>query len=253
MERGLELIDTHIHLLPGVDDGAKDMDIAIQMLRIAMNDGVNEMVLTPHFNIPIYSNQKVIEQYLRLKEYISVAQIDFKIHLGNEIYLSEEDVEGVKKGLAFTMGNTRYVLLELPIHQFYPFHEIMIQDLQKRGYKILLAHVERYDIFKKEPEKLKELIRYGSYGQITSQYIMNKKTRKRALQMIKNGLIHIVASDGHGIEWRPPVMKMAYDIVSETVGKEWAQILFIDNPKSMIENAELAAINIKKVKRFHFF
>lgn len=247
------LIDTHIHMVPGVDDGAKDMDTAILMLEAAIHEGVDEMILTPHFNLPVYNNQNVIEHYNLLKEYVLTKKISFKMHLGNEIYLSEEDIAGIKNGQANTMGNTRYLLVELPLYHFYPFHEIMIRDLQNNGYKIVIAHVERYQIFKKEPEKLQELVNNGICTQITSSYIMNKKTRKRALELIKSGLIHIVASDGHGIDWRPPVMKMAYDTVSKAFGQHCAHILFVENPKLMIEDRVLMIADIDEVKKFHLF
>ena len=102
------MIDTHIHMVPGVDDGAKDLDTAIQMMQLAIKEGVNEMILTPHFNLPAYHNQNVDKQYKLLNNYILDKNIDFKIHLGNEIYLSEETMEGIKQGQAHTMGNSRY-------------------------------------------------------------------------------------------------------------------------------------------------
>lgn len=252
-ERVRLLIDTHIHMVPGVDDGAKDMDTAIQMLEVAINEGVDEMILTPHFNLPVYNNQNVAKNYNLLNQYVLTQNIDFKIHLGNEIYLSEEDIAGIKNGQAHTMGDTRYLLIELPLYHFYPFHEVMIYDLQNNGYKIVIAHVERYQIFKKEPEKLHEFVNHGICTQITSSYIMNKKTRRRALELIKSGLIHIVASDGHGIDWRPPVMKMAYDIVAKAFGQHCAHILFVENPKLMIEDRVLMVADIEQVKRFHLF
>lgn len=244
------MIDTHIHMIPGIDDGAEDMETAIKMLHLAINEGVREMILTPHFNSPVYNNQNVEKQYNLIRDYITSEKIDFKIHLGNEIYLSEENMEGIKKGVAHTMGDSRYLLVELPYFHFYPFHEAMIHDLQFSGYKVVLAHIERYEIFIKKPGKLKELVKKGIYTQMTSRYIMDNKTRKKALKWIESGLIHIVASDGHDIGRRPPVMKKAYDSVSKAFGKGCAQMLFVDNPRLMIEDGELMVPDIKKEKRF---
>jgi len=244
------MIDTHIHILPGIDDGAKDMDIAKQMLQTAVCEGVSELILTPHFNIPIYNNQNVEQQYNLMNEYIAAENISLKIHLGNEIYLSEEDLEAIKKGHAHTMGNSNYLLLELPRYHFYPFHEVMIHDLQFSGYKIVIAHVERYQIFNDKPDKLKKLVNEGVYSQITSGYIMDNKTRKKALKWIEEGFIHIVASDGHNMDSRPPLMKSAYDIVAEVFGQPCAQTLFVDNPRLMIKDDVLKATNIKKKKAF---
>ncbi|HEY5556691.1 tyrosine-protein phosphatase [Acetobacterium sp.] len=244
------MIDTHIHLVPGVDDGAKDMDVAIRMLHMAINEGVSEMILTPHFNIPIYYNQNVEKQYNLIKDYIITEKIDLKIHLGNEIYLSEESMEGIKNGQAHTMGDSRYLLVELPYYHFYPFHEAMMHDLQLSGYKIVLAHAERYQIFMKKPDKIKELAEKGIYAQITSSYIIDKKTRKKALKWIEGGSIHIVASDGHNVDNRPPVMKRAYDSVSQAFGELCAETLFVDNPRLMIEDGALMIADIEKARRF---
>ncbi|MBC3889966.1 hypothetical protein GH810_16830 [Acetobacterium paludosum] len=244
------MIDTHIHMLPGIDDGAKDLDVAKQMLQTAIGEGVSELILTPHFNIPIYNNQNVEQQYNLISDYIATEKINLKIHLGNEIYLSEEDLAAIKKGQAHTMGDSKYLLVELPRYHFYPFHEVMIHDLQFSGYKIVLAHVERYQIFNDKPDKLKELITEGVYSQITSGYIMDNKTRKKALKWIEGGLAHIVASDGHNMDSRPPLMKSAYDIVAEVFGQPCAQTLFFDNPRLMIEDEALMVMNINKKKDF---
>ncbi|WP_373484848.1 tyrosine-protein phosphatase [Acetobacterium malicum] len=245
------MIDTHIHMVPGVDDGAKDLETAVQMMQLAMNEGVNEMILTPHFNLPAYHNQNVDKQYQLLANYIERENIDFKLHLGNEIYLSEETMAGIKQGQAHTMANSRFLLVELPLYHYYPFHESMLFELQESGYKVVLAHVERYEVFARRPEKLAALNEGGIYSQITSQYIMDNKTRKRALKWIESGLIYIVASDGHDLVKRPPVMKQAYEIVVKTFGEECGQMLFDENPGMMIRDRELMVPVLKK-KKFGF-
>lgn len=244
------MIDTHIHMVPGVDDGAKDLETAIQMLQLAMKEGVNEMILTPHFKLPSYYNQKVDEQYQLLNDYITAENIDFKIHLGNEIYLSEESMAGIDKGKAHTMGNSQFLLIELPNYHYYPFHESMILELQEKGFKVILAHVERYEVFSKKPDKLTKLNESGIYAQITSHYIMDSKTRKKALKWIETGLIHIVASDGHDMIKRPPLMKMAYEVVVKAFGEECGQMLFVENPGMMIRDCELMAPVLNRRKRF---
>jgi protein-tyrosine phosphatase len=240
-------------MIPGVDDGAKNMEIAIQMLQFSMNEGVNEMILTPHFNIPSYINEDVERQYRLLYDHILENAIEFKLHLGNEIYLSQENMAGIESEKAYTMGESHYLLLELPYYHFYPFHEVLISNLQSKRYKVLLAHVERYDIFSKKPKMIEELVYNGVYAQLTSEYIINKKTRKKALNWIERGLVNIVASDGHNVDRRPPVMKMAYEIVSKVFGESCAQLLFEENPRLMIEDGILVFPEIKRTKRFSLF
>ena len=244
------MIDTHIHMVPGVDDGAKDLETAIQMMQLAISEGVNEMIVTPHFNLPTYHNETVKDQYQLLNNYIQRDNLDFKLHLGNEIYLSEETMAGIKRGQANTMGDSHFLLVELPLYHYYPFHESMLFELQQSGYQVVLAHVERYDVFSSHPEKLAVLNQSGIYAQITSRYIMDSKTRKKALKWIESGLIHIVASDGHDLIKRPPVMKMAYEIVTKAFGEECGQMLFVENPGMMIRDRELLVPELKKKRRF---
>jgi len=247
------MIDTHIHMIPGVDDGAKDLNISGQMMQMAINEGVNGMILTPHFNIPRYDNKNVKEQYGLLGDYIKENEVEFELHLGNEIHLSEENVEAIKSGKVNTLAESQYLLLELPHYHFYPFHEDAIYDLYHNDdYKIILAHVERYQVFTKKPEMIREFIQDGIYAQMTSEYIVNKKTRKSALKWIEDGLIQLVASDGHDITRRPPAMKQAYEIVKKSFGESCAQTLFENNPRLIINNDALLMPKIEKVKRFSF-
>lgn len=247
------MIDTHIHMVPGVDDGAKDMNISIQMIQMVMNQGVNKVVLTPHYNLPRYRNENVEKQFNLLKDYIKTAKIDFEVYLGNEIYLSEETMEGILKGQANTMAGGSYLLVELPYYHYYPVHEAMIQDLQHNDFRVLLAHIERYQVFEKKPEKLRELVENGVYAQLSSRYIIDHKTRKSALKWIEKGLIHIVASDGHDIDKRPPLMRKAYDVVAKAFGANSAQMLFETNPQYIIEDSQLMIPELKKLKRFKLY
>lgn len=247
------MIDTHIHMVPGVDDGAKDMKISIQMIQMLMNEGVNKVILTPHYNLPRYRNENVKGQFNVLKDYIQQEKIDFEVYLGNEIYLSEETMEGILKGQANTMAGSSYLLVELPYYHYYPVHEAMIRKLQHKDYRVILAHIERYQAFENKPEKLRDLVENGVYAQLSSRYIIDHKTRKSALQWIEKGLIHIVASDGHDVDKRPPLMKKAYDVVAKTFGINCGQMLFESNPESIIGDRQLMIPDLKKIKRFRLY
>lgn len=246
------MIDTHIHIIPGVDDGAMDLQVSKQMLTFSINEGVSEMIVTPHFNPPHYDNQDVLRQYNRLNEMIRLEEMKIKIHLGNEIRLSEEGMKGIHSGAANTMADSHYLLIELPGYHYYPFHEAMIDELLASGYKIVLAHVERYPVFQKNPGKLWEFIKKGVFAQLSSTYIIERRSRKKAFSWLETGLIHVVASDGHNLNRRPPVLKKAYDLVSHHFGKESAKILFRENPQAILRDQKLKTIAVKRKKRFTF-
>lgn len=242
------MIDVHIHMIPGVDDGAQDMTMSMAMVASAMEQGVDEMILTPHHFVPNFVCDKIDEQFNLLKEEIRSAGIDFKIHLGNEIHANEESISGIEEGVARTMGESNYLLIELPPGHFYPFHEAMLFDLQMKGYRVLLAHVERYRVFRQNEGKLQDLISRGFYGQLSCRYVVERKTRKQALNWISQGYIHVIASDSHNTVRRPSLMKAAYDVVSKNFGTQCADQLLTENPRRIIQNKELVDIEVEKPK-----
>lgn len=247
------MIDTHIHMVPGVDDGAKNLEMSMNMVNYAMAQGVTGMILTPHHNVPVFVSDEIDAQYALLKEEIKKQGLDFELHLGNEVHVNEESIAGLKMGKARTMGDSQYLLMELPFHHYYPFHESMLFDLQIAGYSVILAHVERYHAFRRDETKLADLINKGFYGQITSRYVAETKSRKRAFRWIEEGYIHIIASDGHNITKRPPMMKDAFEVIESRYGRECALTLCEENPRRIINNEPLVRPVINKRKWFKGF
>jgi protein-tyrosine phosphatase len=161
-------------------------------------------------------------------------------------------MEAIFSGLANTMGDSDYLLIELPTNHFYDFHETFLYSLQDRGYKIILAHIERYRIFKEQPQKLGELVEQGMFAQVTSKYLTDRKNRKKGLDWIKSGWIHIIASDAHDLSFRPPLMKEAYKLIEKRFGECAAIWLFEENPRAILENRPLNQVFIDK-KRWKIF
>lgn len=246
------MIDTHIHLLPAVDDGADDLDTSRQMALQALAEGVNEMIVTPHFVNNKDYQKHTRDQFELLSRTLEQERIALNITLGNEIHLSEENMEAILSGLARTMGDSDYLLIELPINHFYDFHEMFLYTLMERGFKIILAHIERYRIFREQPQKLGKLIEQGMFAQVTSKYLMEHKTRKMGLNWIKTGWIHIIASDAHDLTYRPPLMKQAYELVEKRFGECAAIWLFNENPRAVLENRLMDPVFINK-KRWKLF
>lgn len=248
------MIDTHIHVVPGVDDGADSVETSLAMIRIALSEGVTEMVVTPHYNVPSFDSDRIEEQFEVLLKAVELAGLEIALHLGNEIHVNEASIERIglkeegneEKHYGRTLGDSKYLLLELPYHHYYPFHEAMLFEAQMKGYKVLLAHVERFRVFREDEGKLSDLIRKGMYGQMTSRYIVERKTRARALRWIELGYIHVVASDGHNTDSRAPRMRAAYDVVAKRFGVKCAEALFTENPRRLIEDQALILPEIQK-------
>jgi len=245
------MIDTHIHIIPGVDDGAETLTEAIEMLEIAKSDGVSEIIATPHFKEGLSLDSNVLEQYEKIR--IEAEKIGVKLHLGNELYLCEEGVDALRDNHVYTMANSCYILVELPFHHFYPFHEALIHQIQLRGFKIILAHIERYQIFRRQPAKLEAMLQRGLYGQMNARYVHDRKTRKQALKWIGKGYVHLVASDGHNTEKRRPELADAYETVQTRFGIGAAELLFKDNPGRVVEDEQLIDLVVEKKKKFFAF
>ena len=233
------MIDTHLHMLYGVDDGAKTWEVALAMARKAVDEGVTEMILTPHYYVPVFESDLIQTTFEGLKEILNREGVDLKLHLGNEIHLNEESILGFEEGKARSLAHSRYLLIELPRQHYLPAHEQMLFDLQLGGNEVIIAHIERFSVFRSDPDYLKSLVDKGFYGQITSKYLIEEKTRKKGFEWIARGCVHVVASDAHNMDGRPPLMKEAYEAVANRFGKVCADTLFTLNPEHIINNEPL--------------
>lgn len=246
------MIDTHIHILPNVDDGPKMMSESVEMAKMAIDEGITEMIVTPHYKRPGYINEKVPDAYEALKNELAKQNLNLKLYLGNEIYLSEDNVMDLLEKKAYTLNDGPYVLVELPFRHYFPFHDALLHQLQLKGYKVILAHVERYEVLINQPHRIKELVERNMYIQLTSNALLNKKTRKIGLKWIRAGWVHLISTDAHGVTGRKPSIKKAYNLVLEKTGKEHADLLFVHNPKAVLNGYDLEVPNSKviKIKRF---
>ncbi len=242
------MIDTHIHIVPGVDDGAKSLNEAVEMLNLAKNQGVEEMIVTPHFKEGLSLDSDILEQFEKIRH--EALALGMTLHLGNELYLCEEGVHALRDDHVYTMANSSYVLVELPFAHFYPFHEALLHQIQLRGFKIILAHIERYQIFRRKPAVMESMLERGIYCQMNSRYVEERKTKKQAMKWIEKGYVHVIASDAHNTDTRKPQLIGAFKAVEQNLGTEAAELLFNENPRKIIDDQPMEALVIDKKKGF---
>jgi len=235
----MKMIDTHIHILPNVDDGPKRMSESVEMAKIALEEGITEMIVTPHYKRPKYMNEKVLDAYEAFKDELILQGLNLKLYMGNEIYLSEENVKDLMERKAYTLNEGPYILVELPFRHYFPFHDALLHQLQLQGYKVILAHAERYEALLKQPNKIKELVSRNIYIQISGNALLNKKTRKLSMKWIKAGWVHLISTDAHNVTERKPSIKKAYKSVHDKIGQAVADLIFVDNPKAVINGYDL--------------
>ncbi len=227
------MIDIHTHILHAVDDGPTDFETSVQMITEMVQMGIHTVVATPHYWYPHYLNERVDEHYRQLKAYAESHAINIRILLANEIHLDDFTYNAILKQEAHTIGE-KCLLIELPDSGFYNSHDVMLYQLQLKGYKIVLAHVERYKDIMRDKALIQQLKERNILFQMNATYITSLKTRRKALKLLKNGTFDIVASDCHGIVRRPNLLAKANQIVTKKLGTEIANAVFNDNANQII-------------------
>ena len=235
------MIDIHCHPLPGVDDGAKSIEEAAEMCRMAAKDGVTHVVATPHCNYtytfdPGHNRQLVRELQEKVGE-------QPKLLLGCDFHLSYDNIQNcLQDSKAYTINQTSYLLVELP-DQFIADHFSRVYyDIQVAGLKPIITHPERNPLLQRKPDLLSYWVSIGCLVQVTAQSYTGQfgsRAHKYAEQLLDAGLIHFFASDSHGIKKRPPLLSPCYKKVTEEKGKEIADLLLEKNPEAVIHGLPL--------------
>lgn len=197
------MIDIHSHIIYGIDDGCKTIDESIKTIKNLKNIGFDKFVLTPHYiNGSNYNkNNKEKQQRLSLlKEEILKQNIDVELFLGNEIYINDEINELVLSKEVTTLNKSRYLLIEFPLYNKVNNVSDYIYELQIKGYKIIIAHPERYEYFKKNKKDINELYQSGvlfqcNYGSLIGKY--GKDAQKLIEYLLKNNMVTFMSTDIH--------------------------------------------------------
>jgi protein-tyrosine phosphatase len=247
------MIDIHSHILPGIDDGAKDITVSADMLKRAVEDGITDMCVTPHYIHGEISNTAsiVTSELTKLRQLVDSLGLNFNLHTGNELYISPEIPELLKSGEVMSLNSGRYVLVELPMSTVPAYTDEIFFEIALLGYTPILAHPERNHEICEKPELLDKWKSMGLIFQINSGSItglFGKNVQKTALEFITNGHAVVVASDCHTNRGRAPVLSRARDIIIEKCGQETAQLLFEDNPRNILDNKDVENIQTQKIK-----
>ncbi len=190
------MIDMHTHFLPGVDDGCRNIEESLSLLRECKKRGVDTVYLTPHINHPKYSNTKahILDVYNGVKSQLESTGV--KVYIGSEIYLTPNlDFDNI-----ISLGNTRYVLVETPFDVFPVYLNDMIFKLQLADYKVILAHVERFSWLVKNEELQHDLKTKGVKFQVNYGSLTDRKHRHQIKKWLSKGWIEFLGSDKHRMD-----------------------------------------------------
>lgn len=232
------MIDVHSHVLPGVDDGARNMDESICMLKALAEQGFTGVIATPHGLYREKEKAELLpllakEVQKKIREYYP----GFFVHLGQELWYRQELPEQLRQGIAYSMAGTSYVLVEfVPGVQY----SVMFQGIRKltgAGYIPILAHVERYACLVGE-ERIQELTSCGCVIQMNYDslrgYWYQAETR-RCRKLVEEGRIHLLGTDMHRMDFRPPRTQEAVRWLKGHISPKYLEQLTLDNPIRIIQ------------------
>lgn len=217
------MIDMHTHILPGVDDGAQNMEEAEALARAAAAEGITDIIATPHHADGKYWNpsNEVAEHVRLLNERLKEAGIAIRIHAGQEIRVHKELLANLEKRELTALAGTSYVLLEMPSGEIPKQMGDLIYELNLLNLRPVIAHPERNAGVTRAAEKLRELLDIGAYAQVTTHSLLGgfgRGVERAAWSLCRQGLIHLVSSDAHHLNWRGFRLKEAYDQIADRLG-----------------------------------
>ena len=229
--------DIHTHIVPGVDDGADSLEESLEMISQMREQGVLNIVATPHY--PDGKTEKIKDAFAMLKKSVEDKYPDMKLYLGNELLNGPGVIEALKDKTALTIAGTKYILVEfLPSDSQRKIYSALREYILE-GYIPIVAHVERYEALHKNYDFLDEIINMGAYIQMNTESLVGGMFDRRAAycrKLLENGYIHFLGSDCHGAEKRKPLMKHAIEKLKPGfVNSKLAEKILFENPIKMLD------------------
>lgn len=248
------MIDFHSHIIPEIDDGSRSIEETMLLLEEAQKAGFKTVISTSHYVSEHYEfDEQSRKQFLDLiKIAANNSGINMELCLGSEIYADYDIVEILEEHKASTINDTNYILFELPMHEQIPNLKNMIYLLLGNGYIPIIAHPERYDYVKEDPNWLIEYIEIGVLFQANFASIIGlygKEAQKTVKLLLKNNMIHFLGSDVHNANTIYPRMPEILEELKKVVDREQLEQLTEINPRLVLENKAVYTEIPNKIKK----
>lgn len=227
---GPTLIDIHCHLLPGIDDGATDLDTSLRMAEAFVADGVTTVACTPHILPGLYPNQgpQIRAHVAALQRELDDRGIPLHLVAGADVHIAPDLSAGLRNGRILSLADSRYVLIEPPHHVMPLRLEDAFFQLLSSGYVPILTHPERLTWVDSNYDAIIRLVHRGTLLQLTSGSLsgaFGKSARYWAEKMLDDGVAHFLATDSHDLKRRPPNLAEGRELAAKRVGTEEAHQL----------------------------
>ena len=235
-----DLYDIHCHILPGVDDGAKDMDMALSMIEKEIDAGVETIILTPHFRKEMFEPDmediwNAYDELLYETRYKNI-----RLYLGCEFHANMEMVETLDNDLRPTLADSRYVLTEFAHNSTRAFMKERADALLMSGYRPIIAHIERYRATRKDFDLIEDLIEMGCEVQVNADAIIGRDglgAQRFCKKLMQEDMLHYVGSDTHNLRGRAPHLGECCEYLNKHMGRLYTSRIMRDNPSKIVEKA----------------
>lgn len=235
-----DLYDIHCHILPGVDDGAKNMDIALALIEKEIEAGVETIILTPHFRKEMFEPDmediwNAYDELLYETRYKNI-----RLYLGCEFHANMEMVETLDNDLRPTLADSRYVLTEFAHNSTRAFMKERADALLMSGYRPIIAHIERYRATRKDFDLIEDLIEMGCEVQVNADAIIGRDglgAQRLCKKLMQEDMLHYVGSDTHNLRGRAPHLGECCEYLKKHMGRLYTSRIMRDNPSKIVEKA----------------
>jgi len=235
------MFDLHCHFLPGIDDGAKEISESLELARFAVNSGITHVVLTPHIHQGRYHNDSfsIEKSFKDFQQVLLLEKIPLQIAYAAEVRIDHEIIDWVGKGTIPFLGKKgaqNVILLELPHSHIPAGTENMVRWLVSQNIVPIIAHPERNKEIMKEPRKVIPLYNFGCLFQLTAGAVagnFGEASKVTADSLLKEGFVHLLASDAHNMKHRPPELEPGRIAAEKIIGESASWDLVITNPEAI--------------------
>lgn len=251
-------VDIHSHLTWDLDDGISSVENCQKLLSEAQKDSITKIVATPHFVCGTHNKESIVFFKKRVDELKELAKdYSIDVYLGSELFINDLLFPQLQEGILIPIENTNYILCEFDVRKRYDHDYDAIYDIIYEfvisGYTPILAHIERYFEDQIDLTAIQELVNLGCLMQINTSSILypsNKTMKKNIDILLKNNLVHVIATDSHSYKGkRSPNMSETFLYLSNFFDTSNLELLFYHNPLAIISNEQVLTTNFQKRKR----
>jgi protein-tyrosine phosphatase len=229
-------VDIHSHILWGLDDGAKDFDMSMAMLKIARDSGTTDIVATPHSDLQYTFQPEEMDR--KIAALLEANGPLPRIHRGCDFHLHFDNIQDcISHPGKYTINHKRYLMVEFSDQNIAKTTGQVFERMNHANITPVITHPERNALLMKDLDQVIQWVQAGCLIQVTSQSFLGrfgKNVQNAAEELMSRGLVHFIASDAHDPEYRPPSLKAGYEHVMQRYGKETADRLFITNPAATL-------------------